>query len=143
MMKMRTTTKRTMKKRSPTRTEKKLAVLLAAAVALVSAFGLEGAEKKKNPGEPHAVVAGTVFREPGFALPAAELTLAPEKAPAKARKMKAVSDARGEFAFHVPAEEARYTVSVKASGYESQEKSVVVTGEVRVDLFFQLKPVAK
>jgi Carboxypeptidase regulatory-like domain len=131
------------KRRIPTRTENKLAVLLAAALALVSACGLQGAEKRKKPAAPQGVVAGTVFREPGFALPSAELTLVPEKAPPKARKLKAVSDVRGEFAFHVPAEEARYTVSVKANGFESQEKSVVVTGEARVDLFFQLKPVAK
>ena len=125
------------------RTEHKLAVLLAAVVALVSACGLQAAEKRKKPVATHGVVAGTVFRDPGFALPAAELTLAPEKASPKTRSIKAVSDARGEFAFHVPAEEARYTVSVKASGFESQEKSVLVTGEGRVDVFFQLKLVAR
>ena len=59
------------------------------------------------------------------------------------KKLKAVSDTRGEFAFHVPPAEARYTVSVKANGFESQEKIAAVAGEVRVDVFFQLKPVAK
>lgn len=121
----------------------KLAILLAAIVALSYAPGLPAADKKKLPAAVNAVVAGTVFREPGFALFGAEVTLAPEKAQQKMTKLKAASDSRGEFAFHVPAEEARYTVSVKAKGFEPLEKIVAVSGEVRVDVFFQLKPVSK
>jgi hypothetical protein len=132
-----------MKRRNPTKIGSKVEALLAATLAVLSVSGMAAAAKKKKPTAATAVVAGTVFREPGFALPGAEITLAPEKAPAKAKLVKAVSDARGEFAFHVPAEEARYTVSVKAKGFESQEKSAAISGEVRADVFFQLKPVAK
>lgn len=71
------------------------------------------------------------------------MTLAPEKSPVKAKKLKAVSDSRGEFAFHVAGEEARYNVSVKANGFEPQEKTIAVASGVRIDVFFQLKPVAK
>ena len=131
------------KKRNPTKIGNKLAVRLAVSLAVLSAYGMLAADKKRAPTAATAVVAGTVFREPGFALPGAEVTLAPEKAPPKVKRLKAVSDARGEFAFHVPAEEARYTVVVKANGFESQEKTAAVSGEVRFDVFFQLKPVVK
>ena len=138
-----TTTRKTKRRRKPTKIGNKLAVPLAAALAVLSVSGVLAAEKKKKPAPATAVVFGTVFREPGFALPGAEVTLAPENAPPKVKKLRAVSDVRGEFAFHVPAGEARYTVSVKANGFESQEKTAAVSGEVRVDVFFQLKPVAK
>ena len=133
----------TKKRRKPTKIGNSLAVLLAASLPVLFASGMLAADKQKKPTAATAVVAGTVFREPGFALPGAEVTLAPEKAPPKSKKLKAVSDARGEFAFHVPVEDARYTVIVKANGFEAQEKTTAVSGEVRVDLFFQLKPVAK
>ncbi len=100
------------------------------------------AEKPRKTAAPLAVIAGTVFREPGFALPGAEITLALEKPPAKAKPMKAVSDSRGEYAFHVFTGEARYTVSVKAKGFEPQQKTAVATGGTRTDVVFQLKPVA-
>ena len=140
---MRTMTRKTTKRRKPTKIGSKIAVLFAAALLIIAASGLLAAEKEKKPTAATAVVAGTVFREPGFALSGAEVSLSPEKAPPKLKPLKAVSDARGEFAFHVPAEEARYTVRVKANGFESQEKTAAVPGEVRVDVFFQLKPVAK
>ena len=131
------------RRRNPTKIGNKLKILLAAALVLGSAFSLQGAEKRKQPAAPPAVVAGTVFREPGFALSGVEVTLAPEKSPVKAKKLKAVSDSRGEFAFHVAGEEARYNVSVKANGFEPQEKTIAVASGVRIDVFFQLKPVAK
>ena len=131
-----------MRKR-PTKIGNRALTLILAAVAILSALTLQAAEKRKQPAPATAVVAGTVFREPGFALPGAEVTLAMEKSPAKAKNLKAISDARGEYAFHVPAEEARYTVSVKANGFEGQQKTAEVNGEVRVDVFFRLKPVAK
>ena len=141
---MMTMTMKTRKRRrNPTKTGNKLAVLLSAAVAIGFASGLQGAEKRKKLDGPPAVVAGTVFREPGFALPGVEVTIAPEKAPAKSKKLKAVSDSRGEFAFHLLAEEARYTVSVKANGFEPQERTVAVESGVRIDVFFELKPAAK
>src|SRR5579871_343544 len=62
-----------------------LAVCLFAAVCL-------GAGKKKT--EPDAIVAGTVFRDPGFSLPGAAVTLVPKANP-KAKKQQAISDARG------------------------------------------------
>lgn len=95
--------------------------------------------------EPQAVVAGTVFRDPGFALPRAEVTLALQPTPDAARKKfkprKTMSDARGEFAFYVPPEKATYLLTVKAEGLEPQEKAVVLSGgPERIDTYFTLKP---
>ena len=84
-----------------------------------------------------------MFRNTGFSLPGAEVTVIPESATgtrAKAKKIKAVSDARGEFAVRVPAAPMRYTVGVKASGYRAQQKSISITADERVDLFFRLEP---
>ncbi len=50
----------------------------------------------------YAMVAGTVFRDPGFALPGATVTLMLRDDP-KHRKMQAVTTARGEFSFRVGA----------------------------------------
>ena len=94
--------------------------------------------------EDDAVIAGTVFRDPGFALPRAEVQLTVKTLPkgAKAPKpRKVLSDGRGEFAFHVPAAAAEYVVSVKAAGYAPEEKAAVLSGAPeRVDLYFNLKP---
>jgi len=58
--------------------------------------GISRAQRKND--EARAVVAGVVFRENGFSLPGATVTLAMKEAP-KGKKLQAVSDARGEFAF--------------------------------------------
>lgn len=97
---------------------------------------VQGKEKGKRPPS-FSVIAGTVFRPPGFALPGAEVTLKPEKGKGQQRM---ISNVRGEFAFRVPSEFARYTVSVKAKGFERTEKIAEVGIEQRVDVVFELKP---
>lgn len=96
--------------------------------------------------EEQAVIAGTVFRDPGFALPRAEVTLT-LKTPAEGAKRKKVkakrilTDGRGEFAFYVPAAKATYVLTVKAEGLETQEKAVELSGGLeRTDTYFTLKP---
>jgi hypothetical protein len=107
---------------------------------------LSSVAQKKT--EPVAVIAGTVFRDPGFALPGAEVelvfeTAADPKLTPKTRKWKQASDARGEFAFRVPAVEARYTLGVAAGGYTGQSKTVSVAGEERIDVIFRLETASK
>lgn len=114
--------------------------LLGFALLCLAVAPVAGDDKKPKPA--HAVVAGTVFREPGFALPGAEVTLTANRPPKKFKPMRMFSDSRGEYAFRVPAVEARYIVKVKAKGFESQEKEAAVAGEQRLDVFFQLKPAA-
>jgi hypothetical protein len=102
------------------------------------AAGPAAAEKRKTPAL--AVVAGTVFRESGFALAGAEVTIAePGETSAKKKKWFASTDSRGEFAVRVPAApEGGYNVSVKANGFESQTKSVKPQEGERVEINFIL-----
>src|SRR5438128_2415786 len=91
-------TRKTKRKRPSTSSR----MLLAWSVVLIglSSGALEGQKKGKQ--EPaHAVLAGTVFRDPGFAQPGATVVVARKETPDK-KLDTAVSDARGEFAFHVP-----------------------------------------
>lgn len=92
--------------------------------------------------DPYAVVAGTVFREPGFALPRAEVLLSVVEAPAvkkKPKEQRTQSDARGEFSFRVPAGAARYRISVSSPGFQAQQKEIAVNSDERVDVYFELK----
>jgi hypothetical protein len=112
-----------------------IAVCLPGAVAA-------GAAKDKKAEASYALVAGTVFRESGLSLAGAEveLTAAGQPDPArKLKKMKAISDARGEFSFRVPPIAGAYRLTVRAAGYETQEKPASVNGEERVDVFFSLQ----
>jgi hypothetical protein len=92
------------------------------------------------------VIAGTVFRDPGFALPGAsvELTvLTPPPGKKKPRSQRIASDARGEFAFRVPAGAATYRLAVSSPGFDPQQKDATVAADERVDTYFQLKPATK
>jgi hypothetical protein len=117
-----------------------LALLLA--VVLPAAAG-----KKKVVPEPYGLVAGSVFRDSGYALPSAEITLVPNPPPntppVKMKKLQAVSDARGEFVFRVPAASMSYLVKVAAKGFHGEEKPVTIQGEERVDVTFMLHEESK
>ena len=95
----------------------------------------------------YAVIAGTVFREDGFALPGARVTLIrkPESA-SKARKAKAqemAANFRGEFAFRVPPEDAGYMVRASAKGFVSAEKELEMRDGNRLDVTLSLAPESK
>jgi len=113
---------------------------------VLSAAWVPGGLAKDRKPAAYAIVAGTVFRDSGFSLAGAEVELAlaagPDS-PVKFKKLKHISDARGEFAFRVPVEPAKYTVSVKAPGFRAEEKQVSAGGEQRFDVFFRLAPASK
>ena len=116
-----------------------------AALLLALALPLLAAHKNKSVG-PQAAIAGTVFRDPGFAFPGVNVTLVSLPEPgsnAKPMKQKVVTSPRGEFLFHVPGEESHFRVSVAAKGYAPQQKDVEIRGEERVDLSFLLEPESK
>ena len=117
-------------------------LVLLIALAMVAAYAGE-----KKGAAPYALVAGTVFREPGFALSGADVIVVPNPAdrqvPVKIKKLEARSDARGEFAFRVPPVPMRYTIRVSAKGYQPEEKSVSVEGEQRADATFTLRAESK
>ena len=85
-----------------------------------------------------AMVAGSVFRDTGFSLPGAEVTVAVKAA--RKKEWKVVTDARGEFVARVPAGPGEYLVTVKAKGYKPAEKNVTIAGDERVDLSLILEP---
>lgn len=116
------------------------ALLLWLVTLAVFADGVGAADKKKGE-EAFSVVAGAVFREPGFALPGAEVSLWPysgEATPKKIKKMTFTANTRGEFAFRLPPTKAKYTVAVTAKGYAAQEKTVEVGAGERTDVTFTL-----
>ncbi len=63
---------------------------------------LAAAPKKKPVLDTYALVSGSVFNDSGFALPDADVTIAPEAQPTKTKPIEIVSDARGEFVIRVP-----------------------------------------
>ena len=94
----------------------------------------------------HAVVAGTVFRENGFSLSGATVTLIAKdtvKGAAKRKPLRSASDARGEFAFQVPPAAGTYVVKAAMKGFQPAEKEASVGGEERVDVTLILAPESK
>ena len=126
------------KRRRKKRTGTSLVVLLAAFLPLAAA------PKKKPLPENYAIISGSVFQDDGYALPGADVTLAPESESGRnAKPVQAVSDSRGEFVVRVPPDAMRYSITVHAKGYQSTQKSVEVTGEQRVEVTFQLERESK
>ena len=88
------------------------------------------------------MIAGTVFRDNGFSLAGASVTLSRKDAP-KVKGLQSVSDSRGEFAFRVPSKAAAYVVKAALKGYQPAEKEVSVTGEERVEVTLSLPSESK
>jgi hypothetical protein len=88
---------------------------------------------------PHAVVAGTVFRDPGFAQPGATVSLARKDQPGK--KLDQVeSNYRGEFSFHVPPGPATYVVTATLKGFKPERQEFEISGEEQVNATLLLIP---
>lgn len=127
--------------------KKKIGISRVLPALLLALLPLAGAPKKKPQLDVYAIVSGTVFQETGYALPDAEVSVAPEMQPGdstkKTDKLDAVSSARGEFTFRVPPGPARYTISVAAKNYRAQQKSVAVQDQERVEVTFQMERESK
>jgi hypothetical protein len=103
---------------------------------------MAGGDKKKA-NDPDTVIAGTVFRDPGYALPEATVTLVRRDDPKHKKLAEMTTSFRGEFVIHVPATPAVYLVKASAKGFRAEEKEASVTGVDRVDLMFTLEPEKK
>ena len=116
-------------------------------LSLIALFSQAQAAKKKAGPESYALISGTVFRDPGFALPNATVTLIPNPAEQpssiKLRKMQTVCNTRGEFVFRLPPVTMRYTVRASAKGYREEERSVEVQGEGRLEVTLTLHEESK
>jgi alpha-aminoadipate/glutamate carrier protein LysW len=94
----------------------------------------------------YTIVEGTVFHEPGLALPDAKVELR-ARDDAKAKKQEALTNSRGEFLFRVPAKQAVYVVKATMKGFEPQQAEAPVAGgaasgqeRVTVNLVLAPKP---
>jgi hypothetical protein len=101
-----------------------------------------GADKRPDPGA-YAIVAGTVFRDPGFALPDANVTLTLRDDPRGKKLQQAVTTPRGEFLFRVPPRPAAYIVKAELKGFFPDEKEAAVSGEDRIEVTLTLVPKPK
>lgn len=99
------------------------------------------AEQKKP--EAYAIVEGTVFRDPGYALPDAKVVLAAAGDPKSKKIQETTSNYRGEFLFRVPQRDARYIVKASMKGYKPDQKEAAVSGPERVDVNLVLMPESK
>jgi hypothetical protein len=86
-----------------------------------------------------ALIAGTVFRDSGFSLPRAAVSVRGLER-GKKKDWKAMADGRGEFFVRVPAGPAEYNVVVTAEGYRTYEKMVKVGADERIELSVILEP---
>jgi hypothetical protein len=134
--------KRKTRMRTNTGSRLSSAILVLLVLLAEPALSAKKPKKASEAAQPFAMIAGTVFRPPGFALPGAQVQVEPESE-GKSKKIKTVSDSRGEFAIRVPPVSMKYTVTVTSNGYQAQQKTVAIEGEQRKDLSFQLEPEAK
>jgi hypothetical protein len=133
------------KKRKKRKRRKRIGISLL--LLLIGLLPLAQAGKKTAEPASYALVSGTVFRDPGFALPNATVTLKPNPSPGlsptKIKKQQSVTNSRGEFVFRVPPASMRYTVRAAAKGYREEEKSVDVEGETRIEVTLSLHEESK
>ena len=100
-----------------------------------------GKKEKEKAKKLVAVVAGTVFRDPGFALAGVPVELVEVRTDGKKPKIrKTITDGRGEFAFNLPPEEQKFKVKATVKGQQPEEKEITATPGVRMDVYFTLKP---
>jgi len=90
-----------------------------------------------------AVIAGTVFQEPGFALPRAEITLtatSPPEGVKSPKPQKTVTNGRGEYFFRVPPFKAEYRLTARAPGFIAEQRPAAISGgPERVEIYITLK----
>ena len=116
-------------------------------LSLIAVFPQAEAAKKKADPESYGLVSGTVFRDPGFALPNATVTLTPDPpeqpSSVKLKKLQTVCNSRGEFVFRLPPISMHYTVRAAAKGYHEEKKSIELEGEGRVEVTLSLHEESK
>jgi hypothetical protein len=118
---------------------KRVAILAVALPLFLSAVSLAGDKKPAA----YAVVAGTVFRDPGYALPDAKVVLMRRAEPKPKKLQESTTNYRGEFLFRVPPVEATYVLKATLKGYRPEEKEAMISGEEHIDVNLVLTPESK
>ncbi len=121
------------------RRSKSTLVLLFPALCLTQL--LLDAQGKRKAG-PEAVIAGTVFRDPGFAQPGASVVLALKNSPSK-KLQHQISSPRGEFAFRVPAGANAYVLTATLKGFQTARQEIEIQGEEQINATLLLVPESK
>jgi hypothetical protein len=112
-----------------------------AAVVIASCAQSLPAQGSKPKGET-AVIAGTVFRDPGFAQPGASVVLALKASPAK-KLQERISDARGEFSFRIPPGPQSYVISATLKGFQTARDEIEIQGLEQINATLLLVPESK
>jgi hypothetical protein len=113
-------------------------VLLLPALCLTQFLVAQG----KRKAGPDAVIAGTVFRDPGFAQPGASVVLTLKSAPSK-KLQRQISSPRGEFTFHVPATPNSYVVTATLKGFQTARQELEIQGQEQINATLLLVPESK
>jgi len=95
-----------------------------------------------KPQAPTAVIAGTVFRDPGFAQPGASVVLALKSAPTK-KMQQQISSPRGEFAFRIAAGPNTYLVTATLKGFQAAREEIEIQGQEQINATLLLVPESK
>ena len=127
-----------------------LPALICAAGLGVSGLGVQGLgvqrlaaqTKAQKAAAPYAIVAGTVFRDPGFAQPGASVVLALQNAPTK-KLQEQVSSPRGEFSFRIPPGPNTYVVTATLKGFQTASSVIEIQGEEQSNATLLLVPESK
>ncbi len=115
-----------------------LPALCLAQISLVQAILAQAKQKA----EPYAVIAGTVFRDPGFAQPGASVFLTLKSAPTK-KLQRQISSPRGEFTFRVPAGPNRYVITATLKRFQTAREEIEIQDQEQINATLLLVPESK
>ena len=91
----------------------------------------------QKPGQPYALVVGTVFFEDSGRLVRGAKVEVKQKDGRK--RWEASTNGEGEFSVRLPAGKAVYIVEAQAEGRAPDRKEVEITGDERVEIVLHLK----
>ena len=131
-----------MRRKSKSRFVVLLPALCLAPVLFLQASAQGARKKAKKEAEPYAVIAGPVFRDPGFAQPGASVVLALKSAPAK-KLLEVTSSPRGEFTFRVPAGPRSYLVIATLKGFQTAREEIEIQDQEQINATLLLIPESK
>jgi len=119
----------------------KIRATILAVVLLGSVSGNLAAQGNKQKGET-AVIAGTVFRDPGSAQGGAVVVLALKSSPTK-KLQEQTTASRGEFSFRIPAGPQTYVVSATLKGFQTAREEIEIQGLEQINATLLLVPESK
>jgi hypothetical protein len=116
--------------------------LLLPALCIAQLVFAQNVAQGQHKSEPYGVIAGTVFRDPGFAQPGASVVLTLKSAPSK-KLQHQISSPRGEFTFRVPATPNSYVVTATLRGFQTAREEIEIQGQEQINATLLLVPESK